>query len=95
LNKVTLEAFSNEDASLNCDNIDTERRNLTEKMNDATSRIETNRGRDQAVIYFTGALGAPFIANSNDAERQQIASLYQRQDKLIKLASVKNCATNK
>lgn len=87
---MTLSDFSATDAAMSCADIAAERETNTGAIKAANERIEGNRGRDQALIYVS-VLTAPFIANDNDPERKEIAQRYQRQDTLIKLATVKAC----
>lgn len=96
--KLTLADFSKDDAAMSCEAIAAERQKIDATMNADNGRIEGNRGRDQGVMYAAGLFGvvgfaaaAPFVANTNDPERNDIAHLYQRQDTLIKLAAVKHC----
>jgi hypothetical protein len=98
---LTLADFSESDAALSCAAITAERQKIDASMADANGRIEANRGRDQGVMFAGTMLGvvgtaaaAPFVANTNDSDRSEIAKLYQRRDTLLKLAEVKRCPSS-
>jgi hypothetical protein len=89
---LTLDDFSEQDRTLNCDQIAGERRQIAEDMQAANGRIEANRTRNQIAGYLGATLVVGWLAtDNNDSEKEQIAKLYERQDTLIKLAGVKNC----
>lgn len=96
--ELSFADFTKEDAAMSCDAIEEERQKNAATMKTDNGHIDDNRGRDQGVMFAGSLLGvvglaatAPFVANTNDPERSDIARLYQRQDTLIKLAAVKHC----
>lgn len=54
------------------------------------SVIESERGRNQAVIFIAGAAGAAFAAQS-DAEKARLNVLQEKKDRLLRIAAAKNC----
>jgi hypothetical protein len=92
---VTLDSFSAEDRALSCDQIADERARTVAAREEAVGKIEGNRTRNQVAGYLGSAVALPIwlATDQNDAEKQQIVALYQRQDALSKLAVAKGCPT--
>lgn len=89
---VSLADFSAADAQLSCEQIDQERQDIAATMKEANGRIEDNRTQNQVAGYLGAHLLLPLVATEgNQAEKDQIAQLYVRQDILIKLAATKGC----
>ncbi len=95
---LTINDFTPEAQAMNCDDIAGERRKIADALRAANSAVEKNRTRNEVVmgiVDMTGLVAAPVLlaGNNNDAEKDEITKLYERQDTLIKLATLKHCAT--
>jgi len=93
---LTLEDFTPEARAMSCDQIADERIQIARAMMDANSKVAGNRTRNQTAVGFVsfgGLVMAPALlaTDSNTPEKDQITALYQRQDTLIKLATLKHC----
>ena len=92
---LTLDDFTAEAQAMTCDQIADERRQIANAMQAANNVVNGNRTRNEILVGVAdvGLLNAPILlfTNSNNAEKDQIAKLYQRQDTLIKLAVLKHC----
>lgn len=93
LHELTQADFEPTDRAMSCDDIAVERAKTTQEMRLASVNIEANHGRNETAQY-VGALLTPvalLALEPNDADRAAFASLYARQDTLIKLATFKAC----
>ena len=78
---------------MTCTDIALEQNTNTSKINADNRSIEANRQRNETAGYLGGMLILPLVAiQQNDAERDEIAHLQQRQDVLRDLAVVKHCS---
>jgi len=95
---LTLDDFTPKARAMSCEDIAAERRKIADAMQAANDAIKKNRTRNEVVVGIvdmTGLIGTPLLAASdnNDAEKSEITKLYERQDMLIKLATLKHCTT--
>ena len=89
---LSLSDFSSTDAATDCTAIRLERGQNNAKIEQDKKAIESNRRQNQVAGYLGTLLVVPLIATeSNDAEKNDITTLQQRQDVLNKLAAVKQC----
>jgi hypothetical protein len=90
---LTIADFADSERALSCDGVAGERRQVADALAAANARIEANRTQNQVAGYFAGLFIVPALATEgNYADKDEITRLYQRQDTLIHLATVKNCA---
>lgn len=96
--ELTLEDFTPDARAMTCDQIAAERQQIAVAMQQANDKIAGNRTRNQVAVGFV-SFGAGILApallmtDSNEGEKDEITTLYQRQDTLIKLGSLKHCPT--
>ena len=80
---------------MSCDDIAAERRQIAAAMATANTAVDANRTRNEVAVgvFSLGGILAPALlaTESNDAEKSQIAKLYEHRDTLIKLAALKRC----
>ena len=77
---------------MSCDDIAAEWRKTTDAMHTANGMIEANRTRNQIAGYFAALYLVPVVFTvNNDKEKDEIATLYERHDMLIKLAALRHC----
>ncbi|MBI3512995.1 MAG: hypothetical protein HY060_02875 [Proteobacteria bacterium] len=94
---LTSADFTADDAALRCDQIQAERRRVSEAMQAANQRVAADRAQNQAAGYFLGVLYfAPYAASqgSTHPQKEELGRLYARQDTLIKLATFRRCTAN-
>jgi hypothetical protein len=90
---LTIADFAETDRTMSCEAVTNERRQVSASLAAANGRIEANRTQNQVAGYFGALLIVPDIATEgNYAEKDEITRLYQRQDTLIQLATMKGCA---
>ena len=93
LHDSNLADFQPSDQAMSCADIFMERAKTTEAMRVNSANIEANHDHNKATQYL-GAFLSPvalLAAERNDTERAAFATLYARQDTLIKLAALKAC----
>jgi hypothetical protein len=89
---LAIEDFTPEARAMNCDDIASERQKIADAFRTANQAIEGNRTRNQIAGYFAALYFVPIVfTENNDAEKDAITKLYERQDMLIKLAALKHC----
>ena len=91
LNDFTLAA-----RAMSCDDIAAEKRKIGDALRAANEAVEKNRTRNEiamGIFSMGGLIAAPVLlaTENNDSDKDEIAKLYERQDTLIKLASLKHC----
>ena len=94
---LTLDDFTPEARAMSCDQIADERHKINDAMRDANGAVDANRTHNQILVGFSafgGLVFAPLLlaTENNDAEKNDITKLYERQDTLIKLAALKRCS---
>jgi hypothetical protein len=90
---LALDDFMPEARAMSCDDISAERRKIADAMQQINASIESHRTRDQIIGYFTfPTLVVVNAVDGDDAGKDQMTQLYQRQDTLIKLSALKHCA---
>jgi transaldolase len=90
---IALSDFTPQDAGLSCEQIAEERRTNAAAVRDANAQIEANRKQNQ-VAGFIGAIGfapAYLATEGNHEDKRRLVEIQEREDVLIKLASLKEC----
>ena len=90
---LTIDDFTPEARAMNCDEIALERRKTADTMQAVTRTLDESRERNLVITRIGVLVFTPLLlaAENNSAEKDQISKLYERQDMLIKLATLKRC----
>ena len=90
---LTIDDFTPEARAMNCDEIALERRKTADTMQGVTRTLDESRERNLVITRIGVLVFTPLLlaAENNSAEKDQISKLYERQDMLIKLATLKRC----
>lgn len=95
---LTLSDFSSSDATMTCAEITAERRANSIAIEQANGRISEKRSSEQTAGFVAAVTVPPLLlfgplTDTNEASRAEVAQRYARQDTLMKLAAVKQCAS--
>ena len=90
---LTIDDFTPEARAMNCDEIALERRKTADTMQAVTRTLDESREHNLVITRIGVLVFTPLLlaAENNSAEKDQILKLYERQDMLIKLATLKRC----
>jgi len=90
---LTIDDFTPEARAMNCDEIALERRKTADRMQAVTRTLDESREHNLVITRIGVLVFTPLLlaAENNSAEKDQILKLYERQDMLIKLATLKRC----
>lgn len=85
---------------MSCDDIAAEKRKIGDALRAANEAVEKNRTRNEiamGIFSMGGLIAAPVLlaTENNDSDKDEIAKLYDRQDTLTKLASLKHCPASR
>lgn len=97
---LSLNDFTPAARVMSCDDIAAEKRKIGDGLRAANEAVEKNRTRNEVamgIFSMGGLIAAPALlaTENNDSDKDEIAKLYERQDTLTKLASLKHCPASR